>query len=107
MCLANGNEESIRDVLSGYVSDFFGESEQNTHKNGGAAFENSEKIAKNNDNYYENSRKNNDDFDLSKFGTDLTQKRATASSIPSSEGARKPKESFRCFVAGRKTIPCS
>lgn len=74
MCLANGNEESIRDVLSGYVSDFFGESEQNTHKNGGAAFENSEKIAKNNDNYYENSRKNDDDFDLSKFGTDLTQK---------------------------------
>ncbi len=74
MCLANGNEESIRDVLSGYVSDFFGESEQNTHKNGGAAFENSEKIAKNNDNYYENSRKNEDDFDLSKFGTDLTQK---------------------------------
>ena len=74
MCLANGKEESIRDVLSGYVSDFFGESEQNTHKNGGAAFENSEKIAKNNDNYYENSRKNEDDFDLSKFGTDLTQK---------------------------------
>ena len=74
MCLANGNEESIRDVLSGYVSDFFGESEQNTHKNGGAAFENSEKIAKNNDKYYENSRKNEDDFDLSKFGTDLTQK---------------------------------
>lgn len=74
MCLANGNEESIRDVLSGYVSDFFGESEQNTHKNGGAAFESSEKIAKNNDNYYENSRKNEDDFDLSKFGTDLTQK---------------------------------
>lgn len=74
MCLANGNEESIKDVLSGYVSDFFGESEQNTHKNGGAAFENSEKIAKNNDNYYENSRKNKDDFDLSKFGTDLTQK---------------------------------
>lgn len=74
MCLANGTEESIRDVLSGYVSDFFGESEQNTHKNGGAAFENSEKIAKNNDNYYENSRKNEDDFDLSKFGTDLTQK---------------------------------
>ena len=74
MCLANGNEESIRDVLSGYVSDFFGESEQNTHKNGGAAFENSEKIAKNNDNYYENSLKNEDDFDLSKFGTDLTQK---------------------------------
>lgn len=74
MCLANGNEESIRDVLSGYVSDFFGESEQNTHKNGVAAFENSEKIAKNNDNYYENSRKNEDDFDLSKFGTDLTQK---------------------------------
>ena len=74
MCLANGNEESIKDVLSGYVSDFFGESEQNTHKNGGAAFENSEKIAKNNDNYYENSRKNEDDFDLSKFGTDLTQK---------------------------------
>lgn len=74
MCLANGNEESIRDVLSGYVSEFFGESEQNTHKNGGAAFENSEKIAKNNDNYYENSRKNEDDFDLSKFGTDLTQK---------------------------------
>lgn len=74
MCIANGNEESIRDVLSGYVSDFFGESEQNTHKNGGAAFENSEKIAKNNDNYYENSRKNEDDFDLSKFGTDLTQK---------------------------------
>lgn len=74
MCLANGNEESIRDVLSGYVSDFFGESEHNTHKNGGAAFENSEKIAKNNDNYYENSRKNEDDFDLSKFGTDLTQK---------------------------------
>lgn len=74
MCLANGNEESIRDVLSGYVFDFFGESEQNTHKNGGAAFENSEKIAKNNDNYYENSRKNEDDFDLSKFGTDLTQK---------------------------------
>lgn len=74
MCLANGNEESIRDVLSGYVSDFFGESEQKTHKNGGAAFENSEKIAKNNDNYYENSRKKEDDFDLSKFGTDLTQK---------------------------------
>lgn len=74
MCLANGNEESIKDVLSGYVSDFFGESEQNTHKNGGAAFENSEKIAKNNDNYYENSRKNEDDFDLSKLGTDLTQK---------------------------------
>lgn len=74
MCLANGNEESIKDVLSGYVSDFFGESEQNTHKNGGAAFENSKKIAKNNDNYYENSRKNEDDFDLSKFGTDLTQK---------------------------------
>lgn len=74
MCLANGNEESIKDVLSGYVSDFFGESEQNTHKNGVAAFENSEKIAKNNDNYYENSRKNEDDFDLSKFGTDLTQK---------------------------------
>lgn len=74
MCLANGNEESIKDVLSGYVSDFFGESEQNTHKNGGAAFENSEKIAKNNDNYYENSRKNEDDLDLSKFGTDLTQK---------------------------------
>lgn len=74
MCLANGNEESIRDVLSGYVSDFFGESEQNTHKNGGAAFENSEKIAKNSENYYENSRKNEDDFDLSKFGTDLTQK---------------------------------
>lgn len=74
MCLANGNEESIKDVLSGYVSDFFGESEQNTHKNGGAAFENSEKIAKNNDHYYENSRKNEDDFDLSKFGTDLTQK---------------------------------
>lgn len=74
MCLANGNEESIKDVLSGYVSDFFGESEQNTHKSGGAAFENSEKIAKNNDNYYENSRKNEDDFDLSKFGTDLTQK---------------------------------
>ncbi len=74
MCIANGNEESIRDVLSGYVSDFFGESEQNTHKNGGAAFENSEKIAKNNDNYYENSRKNEDDFELSKFGTDLTQK---------------------------------
>ena len=74
MCLANGNEESIKDVLSGYVSDFFGESEQNTHKNGGAAFENSEKIAKNNDKYYENSRKNEDDFDLSKFGTDLTQK---------------------------------
>lgn len=74
MCLANGNEESIKDVLSGYMSDFFGESEQNTHKNGGAAFENSEKIAKNNDNYYENSRKNEDDFDLSKFGTDLTQK---------------------------------
>lgn len=74
MCLANGKEESIKDVLSGYVSDFFGESEQNTHKNGGAAFENSEKIAKNNDNYYENSRKNEDDFDLSKFGTDLTQK---------------------------------
>lgn len=74
MCLANGNEESIKDVLSGYVSDFFGESEQNTHKNGGAAFENSEKIQKNNDNYYENSRKNEDDFDLSKFGTDLTQK---------------------------------
>lgn len=74
MCLANGNEESIKDVLSGYVSDFFGESEQNTHENGGAAFENSEKIAKNNDNYYENSRKNEDDFDLSKFGTDLTQK---------------------------------
>ena len=74
MCLANGKEESIKDVLSGYVSDFFGESEQNTHKNGGAAFENSEKIAKNNDNYYENLRKNEDDFDLSKFGTDLTQK---------------------------------
>ena len=74
MCLANGNDESIKDVLSGYVSDFFGESEQNTHKNGGAAFENGEKIAKNNDNYYENSRKNEDDFDLSKFGTDLTQK---------------------------------
>ena len=74
MCLANGNEESLKDVLSGYVSDFFGESEQNTHKNGGAAFENSEKIAKNNDNYYENSRKNEDDFKLSKFGTDLTQK---------------------------------
>lgn len=74
MCLANGNEENIKDVLSGYVSDFFGESEQNTHKNGSAAFENSEKIAKNNDNYYENSRKNEDDFDLSKFGTDLTQK---------------------------------
>lgn len=46
MCLANGNEESIKDVLSGYVSDFFGESEQNTHKNGGAAFENSEKSQK-------------------------------------------------------------
>lgn len=74
MCLANGNEESLKDILSGYVSDFFGESEQNTHKNGGAAFENSEKIAKNNDNYYENSRKNEDDFELSKFGTDLTQK---------------------------------
>ena len=74
MCLANGKEESIKDVLSGYVSDFFGESEQNTHKNGGTVFENSEKIAKNNDNYYENSRKNEDDFDLSKFGTDLTQK---------------------------------
>lgn len=74
MCLANGNEENIKDVLSGYVSDFFGESEQNTHKNGSAAFENGEKIAKNNDNYYENSRKNEDDFDLSKFGTDLTQK---------------------------------
>ena len=74
MCLANGKEESIKDVLSGYVSDFFGESEQNTHKNVGAAFENGEKIAKNNENYYENSRKNEDDFDLSKFGTDLTQK---------------------------------
>lgn len=74
MCLANGNEENIKDVLSGYVSDFFGESEQNMHKNGSAAFENGENIAKNNDNYYENSRKNEDDFDLSKFGTDLTQK---------------------------------
>lgn len=78
MCLANGDEESINDVLSGYVSDFFGESEQNALKNGvnaiNGAFENNGKTANNSENYYENSLKKDEDFDLSKFGTDLTQK---------------------------------
>lgn len=87
MCLANGDEESINDVLSGYVSDFFGESEQNALKNGvnaiNGAFENNGKTANNSENYYENSLKKDEDFDLSKFGTDLTKKHATENSIPS------------------------
>lgn len=78
MCLANGDEESINDVLSGYVSDFFGESEQSALKNGvnaiNGAFENNGKTANNSENYYENSLKKDEDFDLSKFGTDLTKK---------------------------------
>lgn len=78
MCLANGDEESINDVLSGYVSDFFGESEQNALKNGvnaiNGAFENNGKTANNSENYYEDSLKKDEDFDLSKFGTDLTKK---------------------------------
>lgn len=85
MCLANGNEENINDILSGYISDFFGESEnkglnrqgqsggENALRNGFASNENA--FGKT-DNFYENTRKNdeNSDFDLSKFGTDLTAK---------------------------------
>lgn len=78
MCLANGGEESVNDVLSGYVSDFFGESEhgvQSGINEGQNPFGNGENSQKNSENYYENARKTDgDNFDLSKFGTDLTQK---------------------------------
>lgn len=56
MCVAHGEEKSVNDVLSGYVSRYFGEQEQCVQPIKQA----------------ENTDKN--DFDLSKYGTDLTQK---------------------------------
>ncbi len=57
MCVANVAQESVNDVLSGYVSQYFGEQENAT------------KSEQNN-----NIREEKQDFDLSKYGTDLTQK---------------------------------
>ncbi len=61
MCSVGGANESINDVLGGYVSEFFGESEScdRQPKFGG---------------YGDVAPKEQGDFDLSKFGTDLTKK---------------------------------
>ena len=64
MCGA-GAKESVNDVLSGYVSDFFGERKQEERSS-----------ATPDDAFSQDCRaeKSESDFDLSKYGVDLTQK---------------------------------
>ena len=57
MCVANGSQESVNNILSGYVSQYFGDGEKQ-----------SASVAK------EPQKEEKDDFDLSKYGTDLTKK---------------------------------
>lgn len=56
MCVANGAQTSINDVLSGYASQYFGEQEQTRRSE------------------VKTDVGDKKDFDLSKYGTDLTQK---------------------------------
>ena len=56
MCVANGAQEKVNDILSGYVSQYFGDDEAEKH------------VA------IEPKMQEKDDFDLSKYGTDLTKK---------------------------------
>ena len=56
MCVANGAQEKVNDILSGYVSQYFGDDEAEKH------------VA------VEPKMQEKDDFDLSKYGTDLTKK---------------------------------
>lgn len=85
MCLANGDNESVNSILNGYISDFFGESEAHaTNKNPKSAldgtsangFHDGATSGKNTNSFFENSHtaQSGSDFDLSKFGTDLTKK---------------------------------
>lgn len=53
MCMSNSDTQSVNDVLNGYISNFFGDSELRNDVP---------------------SHGNSSDFDLLKFGTDLTQK---------------------------------
>lgn len=58
MCMSGGNQESVNDVLNGYISNFYGDSEKNApHSNDALG-----------------AQEIQSDFDLSKFGTDLTKK---------------------------------
>lgn len=71
MCTVNGGVEKVNSVLDGYVAEFYGESEK---------FDKSERYGKEQkafDNDFGNSHlanSQNENFDLSKFGTDLTKK---------------------------------
>ena len=56
MCVANGAQEKVNDILSGYVSQYFGDDEAEKHVE------------------IEPKMQEKDDFDLSKYGTDLTKK---------------------------------
>lgn len=60
MCLTNGATETINNILNGYVADFFGDLNNKVQK------ANSEVVVE--------KERENDNFDLSKFGTDLTKK---------------------------------
>lgn len=58
MCMSGGNQESVNDVLNGYISNFYGDSEKNAHHSNDAL----------------GAQEMQSDFGLSKFGTDLTKK---------------------------------
>ena len=67
MCGA-GTKESVNDALAGYVSDFYGDGGQ-VGKN-----KNSELDTAFSQNFSRNPEEKSANFDLSKYGTDLTQK---------------------------------
>lgn len=67
MCGA-GTKESVNDALAGYVSDFYGDGGQVGKS------KNSELDTAFSQNFSRNPEEKSADFDLSKYGTDLTQK---------------------------------
>ena len=67
MCGA-GSKESVNDALAGYVSDFYGDGAQ------AERIQNSELDIAFSQSFGRNPEEKSADFDLSKFGTDLTQK---------------------------------
>lgn len=67
MCGA-GSKESVNDALAGYVSDFYGDGAQAERT------QNSELDTAFSQSFGRNTEEKSADFDLSKFGTDLTQK---------------------------------